>query len=127
MAGIAEADLEDVNPESPALVITLLACSLRGTDQEVVILPGTKAAAAYGTGRVIERFMCRFGVNESYGRRLFGGDLQVSATDAEGCVRMAESLTHPFFLGTLFVPQMSSEPGRPHPLVVAFLEAAATA
>ena len=28
-------------------------------------------------------------------------------------------------MATLFVPQLSSEPGDPHPLMVAFLEAAA--
>ena len=32
--------------------------------------------------------------------------------------------SHPFFLGTLFVPQTRSTPERPHPLVVAFVEAA---
>jgi CTP synthase (UTP-ammonia lyase) len=105
-------------------VITRLACSLRGLEQEVHIVPGTRAAEAYGVERVTEKFMCRFGVNEAYRERLFGDDLRVSGTDAEGNVRMAESQTHPFFMGTLFVPQMSSEAGRPHPLLVAFVQAA---
>jgi CTP synthase (UTP-ammonia lyase) len=107
-------------------VITRLACSLRGLEQEVRILPGTRAAEAHGVHRVTEKFMCRFGVDEAYRERLFDGDLLVSGTDAEGNVRMAESRTHPFFTGTLFVPQMSSESGRPHPLLVAFVDAAAT-
>ncbi len=124
MAGIAEADLEEVEPGAPDLVITRLACSLRGEEQEVHIVPGTHAAAAYGVERSVEKFTCRFGVNEAYRDRLFGGDLRVSGTDAEGNVRMAESATHPFFMGTLFMPQMSSEPGRPHPLITAFVKAA---
>jgi CTP synthase (UTP-ammonia lyase) len=106
-------------------VITRLSCSLRGLEQEVHIAAGTRAAEAYGVEQVTEKFMCRFGVNEAYRERLFNDDLRVSATDAEGNVRMAESRTHPFFMGTLFVPQMSSGPGRPHPLMVAFVQAAA--
>jgi CTP synthase (UTP-ammonia lyase) len=30
---------------------------------------------------------------------------------------------HPFFLGTLFVPQLRSTPTDPHPLVTAFVQA----
>jgi CTP synthase (UTP-ammonia lyase) len=29
---------------------------------------------------------------------------------------------HPFFLGTLFVPQAGSTPERPHPLIAGFAE-----
>ena len=118
--------LEETDPDSPALVTTRLSGSLRGLDQEVRIVPGTRAAEAYGVDRTTEKFMCRFGVNEAYRERLFGDDLLVSGTDAEGNVRIAESRTHPFFMGTLFVPQMSSEAGRPHPLLVAFVQAAKT-
>jgi CTP synthase (UTP-ammonia lyase) len=31
---------------------------------------------------------------------------------------------HPYFAATLFVPQARSEPGRPHPLLMAFARAA---
>jgi CTP synthase (UTP-ammonia lyase) len=32
---------------------------------------------------------------------------------------------HPFYVATLFVPQMRSEPARPHPVVTEFVAAAA--
>jgi CTP synthase (UTP-ammonia lyase) len=32
---------------------------------------------------------------------------------------------HKFFIATLFVPQMRSRPGLPHPLVTGWLQAAA--
>ena len=123
--GIAGAEHEEVDPGAADLVISQLACSLRGVEQEVVLTPGTLAAEAYGVARAVEQFLCRFGVNEAYRERLFSGGLRVSGTDAEGNVRIAESTTHPFFMGTLFVPQMTSEPGRPHPLMLAFVRAAA--
>jgi CTP synthase (UTP-ammonia lyase) len=31
---------------------------------------------------------------------------------------------HPFFIGTLYVPQARSTPDQPHPLVTAFIDAA---
>src|SRR5438132_1574661 len=40
-------------------------------------------------------------------------------------VRVLELPSHPFFLGTLFVPQTRSTPERPHPLVIAFVRAGA--
>jgi CTP synthase (UTP-ammonia lyase) len=123
--GIAGAEHGEVDPAAPDVVITELACSLRGLEQEVAFAPGTLAAAAYGVDRATEQFLCRFGVNEAYRERLFTGGLRVSGTDAEGNVRIAEGTAHPFFMGTLFVPQMTSQPGRPHPLMVAFVRAAA--
>jgi CTP synthase (UTP-ammonia lyase) len=125
VAGIDGAGFEEGEPGASALIITRLACSLQGLEQEILIVPGTLAAQAYGVERAIEKFLCRFGPNEAYRERLFSGDLRVSGTDAEGNVRMAELVSHPFFVGTLFVPQCSSEPEGPHPLIVAFVRAAA--
>jgi CTP synthase (UTP-ammonia lyase) len=97
---------------------------LRGTEQTVIITPGTQAFAAYGKDRSTEKFMCSYGVNEHLREELFSAGLTVAGVDAEGNARIAERSDHPFFLATLFMPQLSSEPGLPHPLVMAFLEAA---
>jgi CTP synthase (UTP-ammonia lyase) len=124
VAGIAEAAFEETAPGSPAPVITRLACSLRGLEQEVLIMPGTMASEAYGRERSTEKFRCSFGLNEQYRERIFVGGLRVSGEDAGGNVRIAEHTSHPFFMGTLFVPQESSTPKNPHPLIVAFVQAA---
>ena len=42
-----------------------------------------------------------------------------------GDVRATELPSHPFFIATLFQPQLGSDRGHPHPLITAFLEAAA--
>jgi CTP synthase (UTP-ammonia lyase) len=34
------------------------------------------------------------------------------------------TLDHPFYVATLFVPQVSSQPGNPHPLIISYLKAA---
>jgi CTP synthase (UTP-ammonia lyase) len=119
-----DADHEESAPDAPTLVITRLVCSLRGTEQDVRVLPGTLASKAYGKDRSTEQFRCNYGLNERYLDVLFEGDLKVAGKDSEGNVRIVELQSHPFFVATLFVPQLSSEPGKPHPLVVAFVEAA---
>jgi CTP synthase (UTP-ammonia lyase) len=42
-----------------------------------------------------------------------------------GEARAVELYAHPFFVATLFQPQLSSSPDKPHPLVTAFVKAAA--
>ncbi len=44
-----------------------------------------------------------------------------SGVGPDGEVRMIELPGHPFFLATLFVPQMTSTTETPHPLIVDFL------
>lgn len=105
-------------------MISRLACSLRGTEQTVLIVPGTIAHRAYGRDQTTEQFLCSFGLNDQYRDQLFGGDLVIAGEDGEGNVRIVELRSHPFFVATLFVPQLSSKPGDPHPLVVTFVKAA---
>ena len=50
--------------------------------------------------------------------------LKISGVSADGGARIIELPSHIFFIGTGFVPHLASEPGQPHPLIVAFLEAA---
>jgi CTP synthase (UTP-ammonia lyase) len=51
------------------------------------------------------------------------GQLKVAGVDLDGEVRVVEVSDHPFYVGTLYLPQISSAPGSPHPLVVAYLRA----
>ncbi len=49
--------------------------------------------------------------------------LHVAATDDEGEVRAVERRDHPFFVGTLFLPQTRSTADAPHPVLAAFADA----
>jgi len=49
--------------------------------------------------------------------------MKITGADTEGEIRVIEFPGHPFFIGTLFVPQTRSTPEQPHPLVTAFLAA----
>ena len=111
-------------PASPSLVVTRLVCSLAGVEQEVFVSPDTLAFNAYGKPRAVERFTCNFGLNEAYRNDIFRGDLRIAGTDRDGNTRIIELASHHFFMATLFLPQLSSKPGAPHPVIAAFLEAA---
>jgi CTP synthase (UTP-ammonia lyase) len=50
----------------------------------------------------------------------------VTARDGAGEVRALELDDHPFYVATLFLPQLRSAPGAPHPLIRGFAEAAAS-
>lgn len=50
--------------------------------------------------------------------------MRVAATDATGEVRAIERTDHPFFVATLYQPQLRSARSAPHPVFVGLLDAA---
>ena len=50
--------------------------------------------------------------------------LRILGTDADGEARILMLDEHPFFIATLFVPQLTSTPERPHPLILGLIRAA---
>jgi CTP synthase (UTP-ammonia lyase) len=52
------------------------------------------------------------------------GRLKITGVDLAGQVRVIELSEHPFYVGTLYLPQLSSTHESPHPLIVAYLRAA---
>ena len=93
---------------------------------DVKIKPGSRAAAVYGRTLTTEKYYCNFGMNPTYHDELEKKGLSISGSDQSGEARIVELPSHPFFLGTLFVPQASSAAGNTHPMVLAFLRAATT-
>ncbi len=75
--------------------------------------------------RVLEEYFCNFELNPSYRSQIEAAGLIVSGVGGQGEAKVIELPGHPFFLGTLYQPQRDSQPGRPHPIVTAFVAAAA--
>lgn len=122
--GFDNAEHEESNPHAPRLFISRLSCSLAGRTMTISLAPGSLLGRVYGRSQVREQYYCNFGVNPEYVEVLRKGPLRVAASDAEGVVRAVELPEHPFFVGTLFLPQMNSTPAAPHPLVRGFIQAA---
>ncbi len=122
--GIQDADHEETAPDAPLLIINRLACSLVEKTQAIKIAPDSRADRAYGRQEVTEKFACNYGLNPQFQDKLFQGKLRSTGMDLGGETRIVELSDHPFYVATLFLPQISSEPAKPHPLIVAYLKAA---
>jgi CTP synthase (UTP-ammonia lyase) len=122
--GVEDAALAETNPNAPHLFITPLSCSLVGQTMNVTLRPGTRARACYATDGARESYYCNFGLNPAYRDDLESAGLCISGVDIDGEPRVVELPYHPFFIGTLFLPQTRSTPNEPHPLIAAFVTAA---
>jgi CTP synthase (UTP-ammonia lyase) len=124
--GHANASHAEYESSGEDLFISELLCSLVGQVMEVD-LTDDRLASAYGTAHPKERYYCRFGLNPAWRDPLVAAGLVVAGVDAEdGDVRIMRLADHPFFVITLFVPQTSSSPDRPHPLILDYLRTALT-
>jgi CTP synthase (UTP-ammonia lyase) len=121
--GFQDAQHAEYDPYASLLFVSELACSLAGREMQLRLVPGSQVAAIYGETSVVERYYCNFGVHPDRVAALAAGPLRIVGSDAEGAVRVVELPGHPFFIGTLYVPQARSTPNAPHPLVSAFLRA----
>ncbi len=86
------------------------------------LLPGSKAAQAYGTDLIEERHRHRFEVNNDYLPVLAEQGFIASGVSPDGkLVEIMELDGHPFFVGVQFHPEFKSRPNEPHPLFREFV------
>ncbi|MFC1990412.1 hypothetical protein ACFLVW_07700 [Chloroflexota bacterium] len=71
-----------------------------------------------------ESFTCDYELNPAFRGKLETAGLKVSGVSEDGGARIIELPDYHFFLATGFVPQLASGEAKPHPLIVAYLEAA---
>lgn len=128
------ANSSEFDPATPHPVIDLLPEQKNVTDlggsmrlgaQPCHLVPGTRAAGAYGDQIVYERHRHRYEVNPPYQEVLEEGGLVVSGRSPDGrLVEIIELSDHPFFVAGQFHPELRSRPTRPHPLFREFVGAA---
>jgi CTP synthase (UTP-ammonia lyase) len=133
--GIKDADSAENNSGSKNIVIYPVACAvpdraksapkLSGPIPEIRLRPGSYLQSFYSQDTVTEEFFCNFEVNPDFEWAAMEAGFPVVARGPQGEIRAIESPTHRFYIATLFQPQLSSQPGKPHPLVLAFVQAAA--
>jgi CTP synthase (UTP-ammonia lyase) len=122
--GFVDAKHAEYDPGASRLFISALSCSLVGMELRVRLQPHTTAHTLYGSDEIVERYYCTFGVNPEYSDALTENHgLIISGRDLNREIRIIEIPDHPFFVGTLFVPQTQSRELMPHPLVSGFLQA----
>jgi len=124
VVGIENATSAEIDPNSSQVVLSELSCQIAGKKMKVRVVPDTLAHKLYGAIEVMEDFYCHYGINAQFRSVLEQAGLKISATDEEGEPRIIELPSQTFYLATLFVPQTSSTPTHPHPLLVGYLKAA---
>jgi CTP synthase len=145
VAGLADANSTEFEPESPNPVIALIT-EWKGSDgtintrdknsdlggtmrlgaQSSDVAKNTIAHAIYGDV-VTERHRHRYEANVHYLDRLRSAGLVISAlTQREHLTEMVElpQAVHPWFVGVQFHPEFKSTPWDGHPLFNAFIKAA---
>lgn len=122
LAGIADAAHAEYGPGGTP-VITLLECSLQDQTITVRVAPGSMLAELYSSPQVVESTTCSYGLAPEVQHIAGEFGMRVSATDGTGEVRAIERVDHPFFVGTLYQPQLRSEHGAPHPIFLGLLDA----
>ena len=91
---------------------------------KIKVSRGSLAFRIYKKSEVEEAFSCNYELNPAFRGTLEAGGLRVSGVDEDGSTRIVELPDHRFFIATAFQPQLTSEATRPHPMIVAYLEAA---
>lgn len=124
VAGIPDADHAESNPDAATPIIAPLVCSLVGKSGPVFLDPTCRTASIYGRWRIVERYHCNYGLNPAYRDAIERAGLHVVGEDDHGDPRVVELPGHPFFIATLFQPQLQSSSGSPAPLVRALVDAA---
>ena len=125
--GIKDAEHAEEHPDASNLFVTPLTCSLVGKVEEVKVLVGTRASKVYGTPTIKEKFYCNYGLNPTRRNDVEKAGFSVSGLDSGGEVRILELSNARFFFATLFVPQATSTPERPHPMILGLVHSAAAA
>lgn len=123
LAGLPDASHAEYGPAGHP-VITLLACSLLDQTISVEIASGSVLHSVYGRSHATEKTTCSYGLALDAQHIAGEHGMAVSATDDTGEVRAVERTDHPYFVATLFQPQLSSAAGSPHPVFVGLLLAA---
>ena len=118
LAGIDEAAHAEYGADGE-LVVVALACSLVGHEGAIGLEPGSLLQDVMG----VERYHCAYGLARPYIERLEAARVRFGARDGQGDVRALELPGHPFFLATLFQPELAGDGARAHPVVRAFATA----
>ncbi|WP_018133023.1 CTP synthase [Effusibacillus pohliae] len=134
VAGLRGANSSEINEFTDYPVIDLLpeqkeiedkGGTMRLGSYPCVLIPNTKAFAAYGCSTIHERHRHRYEFNNEYREQLTQAGLVISGTSPDGrLVEIIELADHPWFVASQFHPEFTSRPNRPQPLFRDFIKAA---
>lgn len=134
--GLSDADTAENASDAKNVVIRLVEAPMSERSAGAPLLCGTDVARPV-PGSILERlcgasdftgeYFCSFETNDAFVERWQRAGLRSAAVGAAGEMRAFELVDHPFFVATLFQPQLSSRFERAHPIITGYLRAISAA
>lgn len=128
------ASSSEVNAEATHLIIDLMedqkgvtkkGGTMRLGAYDCTVVRDSLAHKAYGDLSISERHRHRYEFNNNYREQYEQSDLKPTGINPEtNLVEIVELENHPWFVGVQFHPELKSTVENPHPLFVAFVQAA---
>lgn len=116
------AELGDVLDPIDSLIVHQ-SCVPRGDHRiDLTVEAGSRLSAIYGNTQASEAQHCDDRFVPEFMHAAEAGELRFIAHDPAGHARALEITNHPFFLGCLFQPELSSSLKSVHPILAAFLD-----
>jgi len=132
--GYTDAHTTEIAEDSPYPVISMMeeqknisnfGGTMRLGTYKCQLKPGSKVAAAYNTDRINERHRHRYEFNNEFLKEFEkAGMIPTGKNPETGLVEVVEIEDHPWFVGAQYHPEYKSTVANPHPLFVAFIQAA---
>ncbi|MBK9982425.1 MAG: gamma-glutamyl-gamma-aminobutyrate hydrolase family protein [Saprospiraceae bacterium] len=120
VCGLLYADSEETNPESKEIIISKLTCSLVGQQEEISIDRSSLLFSLIGETNLTGKYHCNYALNPIYIPLLESNGMRMTATNPEGDIRAFEVPSHPFYIGTLFQPALTSTDDEISPILMGF-------
>jgi len=132
--GLTQANSLEMDSKTPDPVIHLMEGQKKVTQKggtmrlgswSCDLKPGSLAYKIYGVSQIAERHRHRFEFNNKYLADIESHGMIASGTNTENhLVEVVEVPEHPWFIGVQYHPEYKSTVANPHPLFVAFVQAA---
>ncbi|MEX2350418.1 MAG: CTP synthase [Flavobacteriaceae bacterium] len=134
--GLKEANSTEMQPNTPHPVIDLMEEQKHITNKggtmrlgtwKCKLTPGSIVSEVYKEDIIEERHRHRYEYNNKYKEELENAGMLTTGVNPEtGLVEIIEVKDHPWFVGVQYHPEYKSTVANPHPLFIAFIDAAAT-
>lgn len=123
VAGFKNAQHAEYSSDLDNLFISKMSCSLKGTKDTVILLKDSFVYRIYDSEEIEGNYFCSYGLNADYKFVFEQSEFLVSGFDSKNAIRILELKDHPFFISTVFVPQVDSSIDNPNKLITEFVRA----
>ncbi|MEZ7493914.1 CTP synthase [Leeuwenhoekiella aequorea] len=134
VAGLSDANSTEMQPGTTMPVISLMedqkdlkhmGGTMRLGSWDCSLAENSIVSDVYQKATIAERHRHRYEFNDAYRAQLENAGLKVTGTNPKtGLVEIIEIADHPWFVGVQYHPEYKSTVANPHPLFVAYVQAA---